>query len=136
VSPAPIVTSYAPLTGYSGFNEVDVIGTGLGCRGTARFDVSSAPVLSWSPTEVRVRASTGLPPGTATLTLTSFGGTVVTVGPFTILPAPPAPTITSFTPTSGSDGTVAAGSTTGPIQIGSAGRSVSSSVNFTVTLAP
>jgi len=96
--PAPIITSFSPTSGgngttitINGINLKQALPVTIG--GTA---VSS--ITSNSDTQITVVVGTGT---TGTISLTTAGGTANSGNTFTFVPAP---TITSFTPTNGSNG--------------------------------
>jgi hypothetical protein len=97
--PAPTITSFTPATGLPG---TSVVITGIVFTGTTDVSFNGIPATSFvvnSPTQITavvpVGASTGRIQVTSTAVATSSTDFVV-----------PAPTVTSFTPTSGPEGTV------------------------------
>ncbi len=106
--PAPTITGLSPATGPStGGTTVTITGTGLTGATAINFGASN-PALFFSvnsPTSMTVTAPSGTT-GTVDVTVTTPGGTSATSGAdqytYTV---PPAPAVSSLSPTSGPNGT-------------------------------
>ncbi|MGY3087692.1 hypothetical protein ACVWYF_000718 [Hymenobacter sp. UYAg731] len=103
VIPAPTITSFTPATGPAG-TTVTITGTNL--TGATAVTLNGVAITGF--TVVNGTTITFTVPATATtgtIAVTTPGGTVTSTGTFTFVPAASAPTVTSFTPTSGPVGT-------------------------------
>ena len=99
---APTITSFTPATGAAG-TTVTITGTGF--TGATAVTLNGVAITGF--TVVNATTITFAVPATATsgaIGVTTPGGTVASTGTFTFVPAATAPTITSFTPTSGTAG--------------------------------
>ncbi|MEI6752953.1 MAG: FISUMP domain-containing protein [Paludibacter sp.] len=97
--PLPTITSFTPTSGGSG-TTVTITGTNLVIGGTF-VNIGGASTMSnnvVNATTVTAVVGSG---ATGTISVTTAGGTAVSSGTFTFVPAP---TISSFTPTNGSNG--------------------------------
>ncbi|WP_035562859.1 FG-GAP-like repeat-containing protein [Hymenobacter sp. IS2118] len=98
---SPVITSFAPTSGPAGTSVV-ITGTNLGGVTAVRFNGTVATVFSGvSATSVTATVPAGA--STGPISLTTPNGTAVSSSNFAV--TVPAPTITSFTPTSGPVGT-------------------------------
>src|SRR2546426_43320 len=97
--PAPTLTSFTPTSGPVG-TSVTISGTNFTGATAVTFNGVSASFSVTSATAIQAT----VPPGATTgpLSVTTPGGTATNTTNFTVIPAP---TITSFTPTSGPVGT-------------------------------
>jgi hypothetical protein len=97
--PAPTITSFTPTTGGTG-TSVTITGTNFTGATSVKFGGTAATTFTVnSATQITATVGTGT---TGTITVTTAGGTGTSSGTFTYIPAP---TITSFTPTTGGAGT-------------------------------
>ncbi|QEE28001.1 hypothetical protein FTW19_08330 [Terriglobus albidus] len=99
------IIQLAPSSGPVG-TAVTITGTGFSAtpsQNSVAFNGTSATVTSASATQLIVSVPTGATTGT--VSLTAPGGSATSSGPFTVTSGTGAPTITSFTPTSGVPGT-------------------------------
>ena len=96
---APTIGSFTPTSGALGA-VVTITGTNLASATSVKFNGTAATITSDSATQIVTKAPAGTTTGP--LTVTTAGGTATSATSFTFLPAP---TITSFTPTSGPVGT-------------------------------
>ena len=98
--PAPIITSFSPTSGGAGMG-VTITGTYFtGATAVAFHGTAATAFTVVSDTSYPATVGSG---ATGTITVTTAGGTATSTGTFTFIPAP---TITSFTPTSGGTGTL------------------------------
>src|SRR5262249_44291142 len=97
---APTISSFSPASGPVGTN-VTVTGTGFTGTTSVRFGGTSAAFTVGSDTSLATTVPIGA--ATGTISVTAPGGTATSANAFTV--TPPAPTISSFTPTSGPVGT-------------------------------
>ena len=97
--PAPTITSFTPTSGPTG-TSVTVTGTNLSGATKITFNGATGKVSSSTATTVVGVVPTGA--STGKIAVTTTGGTATSSSSFTVLAAP---TITSFTPTSGMTGT-------------------------------
>ena len=103
VTPAPTITGFTPASGAAGAT-VTITGTNL--TGATAVTLNGVAITGF--TVVNGTTITFTVPATATtgtIAVTTPGGTATSTGTFTFVPAASAPTITSFTPTSGPVGT-------------------------------
>ena len=102
-SPTPTITGFNPTSGSVG---TSVVITGTGFTGANAVTFSSGKAATYTVTD-DFHISTSVPAGaiTGTIQVTTPGGTATSSGSFTVNTGPPTPTITSFSPTSGSVGT-------------------------------
>lgn len=100
-TPAPTITSFSPTAGPVG-TEVTIIGTNFVDVTGVRFKNTAAAFTVDSSTHVRATVPTGAMSGP--ISVTTPAGTATSSTWFTVT-APGAPTITSFSPTSGPVGT-------------------------------
>jgi hypothetical protein len=99
--PAPTVSSFSPTSGHVG-DSVTITGTGFTGASAVAFNGTNASSFTVnSDTQITATVPSGATTGT--LSVTTANGTGTSSGSFTVLP--PAPTITSFSPTSGPVGT-------------------------------
>jgi hypothetical protein len=104
--PAPLITSVTPSTGPVG-TQVTIAGSNLANTTSVTFGGAPA-VFQQVPAGLLAVVPNAAVSGAVVVT-TSLGGPGIAPAPFTVTPAPPpaaAPTITGFTPTSGSEGMV------------------------------
>ena len=101
MAPAPTITSFTPSNG--GVNTtVTINGTNL--IGTTVVKFNGTDALSFTVVSaIKVTAKVAAGTTTGKITVTTPGGTATSSGTFSFVPAP---TITSFTPTSGGIGTI------------------------------
>lgn len=102
----PTITSFTPGSGPVGL-VLTLIGTGFGAtQGSSTLTINGvqAPsVTSWSDTSVQFTVPTGATTGK--ITLTTAAGTAISATDFSVqLPAPTAPIISGFSPTTGGQG--------------------------------
>ncbi|GEM_PF-1629751 len=101
--PVPTITSFTPATGPLG-QLVTITGTNLATTTSVKFNgVNAAGFVVVNDTTVTAIVAVGTTTGK--ITVATLGGTVLSVGNFTFIPAP---TITSFTPAFGDVSTVVA----------------------------
>lgn len=95
----PTITSFAPTSGATGYS-VTIHGTNFGCATSVSFNGASASFVVNSASQI----TTAVPSGATTgqITVTTTGGIAISSSNFTVAKAP---TITSFTPSSGNVGT-------------------------------
>ena len=99
---APTITSFAPTSGVQ-LTSVVLTGTDFSNASMVNFNGTSASFTINSNTQI-----TALLPATATSGLISVSntvGTATSVGSFTVIPGPPAPAFSGFTPNNGPVGT-------------------------------
>ena len=102
-TPSPTITSFTPTSGPVG-TVVTITGTNFTSGAVVKFNgVAGTGFVFKSPTKVKANVPAGATTGP--ISITTAGGTATSSTPFTV-PPPPPPTITSFTPTSGAEGTV------------------------------
>lgn len=107
---APSITSLNPTSGPAG-TTVTITGTNFGPNLSTNiilFNESGnpAPVASWSATSIVIRVPAGATTGDLTVAITVGTSFVTSNGIlFTVTPTPPAPSISSLSPTSGPVGT-------------------------------
>ncbi|GAA4353623.1 hypothetical protein GCM10023185_14450 [Hymenobacter saemangeumensis] len=95
-TPAPTITSFTPTSGASGAT-VTITGTNL--TGATAVTLNGVAITGF--TVVNATTITFTVPASAasgTIAVTTPGGTATSTGTFTVTPAVPAPTITSFSP--------------------------------------
>jgi hypothetical protein len=100
--PAPSISSFSPS---SGAVEVQVTITGANFSGATSVQFNGTPSVGFivdSATQIRANVPTGATSGK--LSVTTAGGTALSANDFTVMATPSAPTITSFTPSSGAVG--------------------------------
>jgi IPT/TIG domain len=99
---APTISSFSPSSGPVG-TPVTINGTGLSGATAVKFGGVAATSFSVNPSGTQI--STTVPSGAVTgkITVTTPGGTATSAANFTV--TVPAPTISSFSPTSGRTGT-------------------------------
>jgi len=167
-SPAvPAISSFTPSNGAVGV-QVTITGANFSGASTVQFNGAIASTFTVdSATQIRAVVPNG--GSTGKISVTTAGGTALSVADFTVGASPAAPTITSFTPSSGIVGTevtitgsnfsgassvkfntttastftvdsatqiratVRSGATTGKISITTAGGTVQSAADFTIT---
>jgi hypothetical protein len=100
VAPIPTITSFTPGTGTtSGGVTVTVTGTGFIGATAVKFGTTTAASFTVTgPTTIKAVTRTHAA-GTVKISVTTAGGTGTSTGEFTFVPPPP--TVTSFTPTTG-----------------------------------
>ena len=100
---APSISSFSPTSGPVG-TEVTITGTNLSEAISVTFNGTVAPeVLSNTATEILVKVPTGA--STGKISVTTAGGVANSTQRFTVTNPVQAPSISSFTPTSGPVGT-------------------------------
>jgi hypothetical protein len=99
---APTISSFAPTSGPVG-TSVTISGTNFTGASAVAFNGSSAAFTVTSSTQITATVPSGATSGP--VTVTAAGGTATSPTSFTVTVATPAPTIASFTPTSGPVGT-------------------------------
>jgi hypothetical protein len=123
-APAPSIASFTPTSGLVG-TAVTITGANFTGATSVKFNGTSAtPITVVNDTQIRINVPTGATTGK--VTVTTNGGTATSTNDFTVT-LPPAPTITSFTPASGSVGT--------PVTISGANFTGATSVKFNGTSA-
>src|SRR5437867_1801570 len=98
---APTISSFSPTSGPVG-TSVTINGTNLGGATSVKFGGVAAATFSVNGAGTRVTATVPTGAVTGRITVTTPGGTATSASDFTVTTAP---TITSFTPTSGPVGT-------------------------------
>ncbi len=96
--PVPTITSFTPSSGVQN-TAVVIAGTNFSSVSAVAFNGTSAAFTVNSTTQITANA-----PATATtgpISVTAAGGTATSASNFTVIPGPPAPTITSFSPAYG-----------------------------------
>jgi len=97
---APIISSFSPSSGVVGI-EVTISGSHLNGASEVKFNTTPASTfIVDSPVQIRVTVPVGAT--TEKISVTTGGGTGISSNDFIV--TPPAPTITSFTPSSGQEG--------------------------------
>lgn len=99
---APTVTGFSPTSGVQ-LTSVVLTGTEFSNASAVNFNGTSASFTINSNTQI-----TALVPAAATsgtISVTNVAGTGTSVGNFTVIPGPPAPTVSGFTPNNGPVGT-------------------------------
>ncbi|MGZ5545382.1 MAG: DNA/RNA non-specific endonuclease, partial [Limisphaerales bacterium] len=100
--PTPTITSFSPTSGPVG-QSVTVSGTGFTGASFVRFNGTDATSFTVnSDTQITATVATGS--STGPISVTTGGGVATSSGSFTVSGGTPAPSITNFTPTSGSAG--------------------------------
>ena len=131
----PTIASFTPATGGSG-TTVTITGTNLTGATSVKFGVTPATSFTvGNATSITAVVGTGT---TGKISVTTPGGTVTSSGTFTFIPAPfiPAPTIISFTPTTGGSGalvTIKGTNLTGATSVSFGGTSATSITEVTAT---
>ena len=102
---APMITSFTPSSGPIG-QQVTITGTNLtvpleGSDSFVKFNGTTATRNNSSATSIIATVPVGATTGT--ISVTTRGGSAITISSFTVIPAP---TITSFTPTNGPIGAI------------------------------
>jgi arylsulfatase A-like enzyme len=97
----PNISSFSPTSGPVG-TGVTISGTNLASAQNVKFNGTSAPILSNTQTVITTTVPSGATSGR--ISVTTAGGTDTSQHGFTVT-LPPAPTISSFSPTSGPIGT-------------------------------
>ena len=98
--PAPTISSFTPTSGPVG-TKVTITGTGFTGTTSVTLGGTSASFTFVSDTSLTATVPSGA--ATGVIVVTTPGGTATSANPFTV--TQPAPTISSFTPTSGPAGT-------------------------------
>lgn len=128
---APIISSFLPSSGVVGV-EVTISGSHLNGASEVKFNTTSASAfIVDSPSQIRATLPAGATTGK--ISVTTPGGTGVSINDFVV--TAPAPTITSFTPSSGQVGvevTITGGNLTTTTEIKFNGTSAST---FTIDSA-
>jgi hypothetical protein len=101
-APAPTISSFSPSSGPVG-TSVTINGTGLAGATAVKFGGVAANSFSVNPSGTQITATVPSGAVTGKITVTTPGGTDTSKASFTV--TIPAPTITSFSPTSGRTGT-------------------------------
>jgi len=101
-APAPTISSFSPSSGPVG-TSVTINGTGLTGATAVKFGGVAANSFSVNPSGTQITATVPSGAVTGKITVTTPGGTDTSKASFTV--TIPAPTITSFSPTSGRTGT-------------------------------
>jgi len=123
--PAPTISNFAPVGGPVG-TEITITGSNLSGTSSVKFNGVSASGFSVdSNSQVRAPVPSAATDGP--ISITTPGGTVASADDFDVTP-PPAPSITTFTPTSGQIGTnvtISGSNFTGATQVTFNGTSAS-----------
>jgi uncharacterized repeat protein (TIGR01451 family) len=98
---APFITSFSPSSGKAG-TLVNIVGPGVGSATAVAFNGAAATFTPISATQVR--ATVPVAATTGPISVTNASGTSATTAKFTVISS--APRITSFTPSTGTTGTV------------------------------
>ncbi|HET6386077.1 MAG TPA: IPT/TIG domain-containing protein, partial [Armatimonadota bacterium] len=101
MTPAPMITSFTPTSGLPG-TVVSLTGTGFSTVTSAAVNGVNASFQIHTDSSMNVTVPNSATTGP--ISVTNPGGTATSATNFTVLPVP-APTISSFSPTSGSVGT-------------------------------
>jgi kumamolisin len=93
--PAPAITSFSPLSGVEN-TSVIISGSNFISVASVSFNGVSAAFTVNSPAQITVAVPAGAT--TSPLSVTTPGGTAISATTFTVIPGPPAPSITGFSP--------------------------------------
>lgn len=102
----PSITEFTPNAGPVGAT-VTIYGTGFSTtasQNTVKFNGTTTTVSTATATQLTVTVPSGATTGT--ISVTTSGGTATSAQTFTVTAGSPVPTVTGFTPTIGSTGTV------------------------------
>jgi hypothetical protein len=100
----PAITSLTPSSGLAGTSGVVIAGTNFGTLpGTVTFQ-GAAVAANWGPSAITFQVPSTIGPGTYSVVVITADGFASSPGSF-VVTQPPAPAISSLTPTSGAAGT-------------------------------
>jgi hypothetical protein len=130
---APTIASFSPQTG-SNPTEVSIMGANFVTNGTTVTFIGAAPVSGDVTALTDVNATVPAGAGNGPITVTTFAGSATSTNNFT---ASSAPTITSFSPTAGTNGssvTIFGGNFFGTPTVKIGGKSASATVTSTTEI--
>ncbi|MGV1012758.1 MAG: LamG-like jellyroll fold domain-containing protein [Flavobacterium sp.] len=130
VLPAPTITSFTPSSSGIGLT-VTLTGTNFTGATAVSFNGTGATTFS-AGTSTSITATVPTGATTGTITVTTPGGTATSATSFTVVPAP---TITSFTPSSGASGAIVTLTGTNLTGATSVSFNGTATTNFTVNSA-
>jgi kumamolisin len=96
--PAPGITNFAPASGVEN-TSVSITGTNFTSVSSVKFNGTSAGYVVNSPGQITALVPTGATTGP--ISVVAAGGTGTSAANFTVLPGPPAPNISGFSPAYG-----------------------------------
>ena len=97
-APQPTITSFTPTSGVEN-TTVTITGTNFSSVTGVSFNGTSATYSVTSSTQIVTHSPAGA--STGPITVTTASGSVTSASNFTVVPGPPAPSITGFTPVYG-----------------------------------
>ncbi len=139
VVPAPTVTGFTPNTGLGG---TSIVVTGSGFTSATAVSVGGAATAFTVLSDTTLRATVPVDGTSGPVLVDTLGGTATSAASFTVATPPPAPTVTGFSPSNGSPGTVVTlvgtnlQTTTGVYFGGAASLSVTATPNSVTAIVP
>ena len=100
--PAPTVVSFTPISGVEN-TMVVITGTNFGSTSAVKFNGTTATFTVNSTTQITAFSPAGA--STGPISVTTPSGTATSSTNFTVVPGPPAPSVTGFSPAYGLPGT-------------------------------
>lgn len=100
---APTVTGFSPTTGLGG---TSVVVTGSGFASATAVSIGNVSTAFTVLSDTQLRATVPVDGVSGPVLVDTLGGTATSAGTFTVATPPPAPTVTGFSPSNGSPGTV------------------------------